>query len=332
MGLLTRGLLSISVFKVKTKEGLAGIAKAASESRYPAAAEEPSTGWGSLADEEVFAAPTGVQLKTYKGFKPAVLTNHNATKTLGLRYYYDQVDPSLVKRFGSSADWRTISNRFAFDILLLDEDEPDQLTALVSTRKQDEITNHVWPALTELVSGEVPPGSLSSASITEEFDPDFFLWLLYMLNENTRIAPNVKLSAILDLNGVFVGRRSSMSQGVDMTRDDLLALVARDRASLGPAKIAIVHYAEPEGYFEIQIHRDGGFQVYRNSKYEDSELKKLSIAVSGQRMVQDVWETILPVIRTQYQDDTAWRQTRRPQFVAWARDELLRLLSGAPGT
>lgn len=321
MGLLTKGLLSVSVLKVKTSAGLDGIAAAAAKNRYPAEPSKLSDGWGSLSDDEAFAGNEGLRL-TYKGFKLGVAANHNETKIVGLRYYYDEIDPGLAKRLGGDVDWQRISNRRAFDVLLLDEHEPDQLTALVASRNDTEMTNYVRPALTDLVSEEEPPGSLASASITEELDPDFFLWLLYKLHKSQRIAPNVKLSGITEMNGTFVGRRNHLTQGVDMFREDSLALVARNRSRLGPAKIAIKHYAEPEGYFEVQLIPDGGFQVYRKSKYDDEELQKLSVALSGQRMVQDVWETILPTIRDTYSQDEEWRESHRDEFVQWSKDEL----------
>ncbi|BDD96555.1 hypothetical protein [Mycolicibacterium fortuitum] len=320
MGLLTKGLLSISVFKVRTTAGLAGIVSAANQRRYPETPTKPSEGWGSLSDDETLAAKDGVRLDL-KSYTVSVATNHNSTPIVALRYYYDEPDPSLIKRFGDS-DWRRTSNRGAFDVFLLDENQPDELTALVATRNDVEVTNYARPALTELVSDEVPPGSITSASITEELDPDFFLWLLYMLHKNLRIAPNVKLSGILDMSGVFVGRRSHLSQGVDMYREDSLALVARNRSKLGPAKIAITHYAEPEGYFELQLFPDSGFQVYRKSKYDDKELKKLPVSLSGQRMVQDVWQTLLPTIRATYSADAEWRSKHRSEFVNWAKEEL----------
>ncbi|SRX93250.1 hypothetical protein MSP7336_01486 [Mycobacterium shimoidei] len=321
MGLLTKGLLSVSVLKVKTSAGLDGIAGAASERRYPSEPTKLSEGWGSLSDDEVFAGNEGLYLP-YKGYKLKVATNHNETNILGLRYYYDEIDTTLAKRLGGDVEWQRISNRRAVDVLLLDEHEPDQLTALVASRNDSEMTEFVRPALTALVSGEVPPGSLSSASITEELDPDFFLWLLYKLHKGERIAPNVKLSGITEMNGAFVGRRNHLTQGVDMFREDSLALVARNRSRLGPAKIGIKHYAEPEGYFELQLIPDGGFQAYRKSKYDDKDLKKLSVALTGQRMVQDIWQTILPPIRDTYRQDKAWRETHREQFVQWAKDEL----------
>jgi hypothetical protein len=313
--------LSISVIKLKTTAGLDEIAATASDSRYPAEPSKLSEGWGSFADDEAFAGNEGLRL-TYRGYKLGVDKNHNGTKFVGLRYYYDEIDRSLARRLGGDVEWQRISNRRAFDVLLLDEDEPDQVTALVSSRNDDEMRNYVRPALTQLVADEKPPGSLQSASVTEELEPDFFLWLLYKLHMGQRIAPNVKLSGITEMNGTFVGRRNHLSQGVDMFREDSLALVARNRSRLGPAKISIVHYAEPEGYFEVQLIADGGFQVYRKSKYDDEELQKLSVAVSGQRMVQDVWQTILPTIRATYRQDARWRTEHREQFVQWAKDEL----------
>ena len=321
MGLLTKGLLSISVLKVKTSAGVEGLADAAGARRYPSEPSKLSEGWGSLSDEEVFAGNDGLRLP-YKGFDLKVTMNHNETKIVGLRYYYDEIDTSLAKRLGGDVEWQRISNRRAFDVLLLDEHEPDQLTALVASRNDTEMTNYVRPALTELVSDEVPPGSISSASVTEELDPDFFLWLLYKLHKGERIAPNVKLSGITEMNGTFVGRRNHLSQGVDMFREDSLALVARNRSRLGPAKIGIKHYAEPEGYFEAQLIPDGGFQVYRRSKYDDKELQKLAVALTGPRMVQDIWQTILPTIRHTYSQDADWRDIHRDQFVQWAKDEL----------
>ncbi|MBB2992138.1 hypothetical protein FHR72_003634 [Mycolicibacterium iranicum] len=326
MGLLTGGHLSISVFKVNTQLGLQGMVTAAEKHRYPADPTEPSNGWGSTSDDPLFAGPEGVRIKKYKGFKLAAAKNHVDTPILALRYYYDLYDPKLVRRFTSDADWRLISVRHSFDVLLLDEGEPNQITALVTTRKADEVDNYVRQALNELVEDETPPGTITSSSVTEELEPDFFLWLLYMHHKNRRIAPMVKLSGISDMNSVYVGKRANMSRGVDMSSEVSLSLVGRNRAAFGPARVALYHYAEPEGYFELQVYPDGGFHIYTGSKYDDQELKKLPPAQSRPRMVQDIWQTILPPIRAAHKADSAWRDSERAQFVKWSKEELKKFL------
>lgn len=322
MGLLSRGHLSISVFKINTTLGLPGIVAAAEARRYPNAATELSHGWGSISDDDTFSRPEGVRLEKYSGYKLAPSKNHNSTDVLALRYYYDSYDTRLVKIFTSDADWRMIAVRNAFDVVLLDENQPDQLTALVTTRKSDEVDSHVRQALSELISEEEPPGSIETASFTEELPPDFFLWLLHMHHKNRRVAPNVKLSGIADMNSVFVGKRANMSRGVDTSSEVTLALVGRNRAVFGPARVALTHLAEPEGYFELQLYPDGGFHVYTSSKYDDKELRKLPAETSRLRMVQDIWQTILPPIRATYAADAAWGESERDAFVTWSKAEL----------
>lgn len=326
MGLLTRGHLSISVFKLNTKLGLAGIATAAEEYRYPSAASELSHGWGSISDDDSFSRADGVRIEKYSGYKLFPVQNHNATNMLALRYYYDRSDPRLVRLFTSDADWRMISVREAFDVVLLDENQPNQLTGLVTTRKPDEIDGHVRQALSELISEDEPAGSVESASFAEELPPDFFLWLLHMHHKNRRVAPNVKLSGIADMNSVFVGKRANMSRGVDMSSEVTLSLVGRNRAAFGPARVALTHFAEPEGYFDLQLFPDAGFHVYTGSKYDDKELRKLPAETSRLRMVQDIWQTILPPIRARYAADTVWRNSERDEFVTWSKTELKGLL------
>ena len=322
MGLLSRGHLSISVFKLNTKLGLAGIASAAEKDRYPSEATELSRGWGSTSDEDSYSRADGVRIKKYSGFKLSPVTNHNKTRALTLRYYYDSYDTRLIRIFTSDADWRMISVREAFDVVLLDENQPDQLTALVTTRKADEVDTQVRNALSELLSEEEPPGSVATASITEELPADFFLWLLYMHHKNRRVAPFVKVSSIADMNSVSVGKRANMSRGVDMSSEVTLSLVGRNRAVFGPARVALTHFAEPEGRFELQLYPDGGFHIYTESKYDDKELRKLPAETSRLRMVQDLWQTILPPVRAAYAADAAWRESEHDEFVAWSATEL----------
>ncbi len=323
MGLVTKGPLSVQVYKLHTERTLDEIAEVINSRTYPSEEGEPSDGWGSIADDHIFVDKYAVRL-TYKGYKPQPQLNHNGIRSLNARYYYDYVNVSLRRRFPDpSLPWTAYYERGAFDVLIMDEGEPEELTALVSTRKREEIRDYVDAALASLVSGTLPPSTVDQASLTEELDSDFFKWLMYKNEHGNVIAEQTVIAEMNAVNADRSGKRSSLTNGASMDREDIIALVARNRAVFGPAKIGVTHNAEPRGYFELELYRDGGFSITRkNSSYRDSDLLELSTAELGLRMIEDIWQIILPKIRDYHRTDVDWRSTDRDEFIVECKAEL----------
>jgi hypothetical protein len=164
---------------------------------------------------------------------------------------------------------------------------------------------------------------LKQLPITEEPDPDFFLWLFYKHHKGVRLAEDVTLGDIdqMQTRGGSVGWRSNYTRGASGERQEILVHVAK-ADSFGPAKLSLNHLSAPQGFFEVKLELDGGFTIYRASEYEDEDLNSMPPAERGRHMIEDLWQIILPKVRNAYHSDAEWRGTRRDEFVEYARSTL----------
>lgn len=323
MGLYTKGLLSTWVFKLHSNLSLEDVAEAIRDAPYPSGAREKATqGWGSFSDDPYYAAKESVAA-TYSGTAPQVTVNHNNSRLIRARYYYDRVDPALVRRFGDSVSWTSTHERHAFDVLFLEEGEPNELTALVSTRTDAQLDHDVIPVLQGLVAEATPAGQVNGASITEELDPDFFLWLVYRLDTGGHVHPTLSISEITSMKTDNIVGRSRFNEGAGSDRPDMMILIASRSGKLGPAKVSFTHTAKPEGYFELELAKDGGFVVLRDSSYDEDDLQDLPPSDAGLRMVEDMWQVVLPKLRSAYALDHDWRAFERDEFIENSRTTIV---------
>ena len=171
------------------------------------------------------------------------------------------------------------------------------------------------------------PGQVDSASITEELDADFFLWLLYRLDGGGHVHAGLSISEIMAINSKNLLGRSRFNDGAGPDRPDMMVLVAGGSGQFGPAKVALTHTKAPPGYFELELHQDAGFVVLRDSSYDDEDLADMPKEELGRRMVEDVWQVVLPTLRFAYKDDTDWFDTERDAFKARCKSSVVSVLS-----
>lgn len=327
MGLFTGGSLSVTVRRL-TGPGcsLDRVAKAMNSRPYPVKPSQLSSGWGSMADDPIYAEKSAVRAQ-FGGSTPAQTTNHNGTPCLRARFYYDYIDLKLRGRLaGEGVPWTAYSERAAFDCIFLDEGEPEELTVLVSTRKSDEVPRNVEKALLDIATAGADPLAIERPTVLQEYSSDFFVWLLYKSDHGNVIGDDVTIAEMNAVKTDRSGKRSAYSNGATLDREELLAQVARNQAQFGPAKVGANHKTEPRGYFEFELFHDGGFSVIRkNSIYRDPLLLELKASEAGQRMVEDVWQEILPKVRRYYRSDSDWRSIDRDQFIVECKDALRKI-------
>lgn len=320
MGVFSRGTLSVHALRLSTDLSLARLSTVAAKALYKNTADKPGQGWGGLSDDGELGSRASSSINIDPG-RPSLGENHNGFATLALRLYFDEVSRALIRRRRVDDHWTAYHERVAVDMLITEDRGVGEYTVLAATRKEDQLKQQVVPALEGLIADE-STGSLKPISINEELDPDLFLWLIAKQHYNEKISDDLALAGIDRAESRLVSWRSSYSGGASADRGDVLANVAKG-AQFGPAKVDLYHFDDPSGYFVMKLELDGGFLMYRQTEYDDKDIKQaLSPEALGKRQVEDVWQVILPKIRSAYAADTDWRSTRREEFVQYAKAEL----------
>ncbi|MEN4446417.1 hypothetical protein [Mycobacterium sp. SM3041] len=201
------------------------------------------------------------------------------------------------------------------------------MTVLASTTNAAELKTVVKPALDKLISAAGGgTGMATDYANTDELDPDIFLWLLYKDAHERELSPEMKLSEIGRMssrNGPIW--RSSFSKGASIYRADILALIAKGNSVFGPAKFSVSYSGKPEGFFEIVLNENLSFSVIRTSEYDDEVLSALPEPEVGPRMVEDVWEILIPAIRLAHSSDKDWHLEKRTVFINECREAVHKL-------
>ncbi|WP_241473177.1 hypothetical protein [Mycolicibacterium neoaurum] len=329
MGLLTKGQINVSVLRLQVGDAeLNNLAETAQ--RYQTS-DKPSVGWGQLSDDPAQAQRASLRT-SFTSVVPTTTANQHGTKTLPMRLYYEEPNTRLRKLFGEIADRREYTERFGVDVLLLDQNEPGALTALVSTTKSNDIKYHVKPALEALVpDGSTGTGLVTDYANTDELDPDIFLWLFFKDAEDRRISPEIKLSGIANMDcrsGPIW--RSRLYRGASVDRAEIKTLIGLGNNIFGPSRFSFFHSASPQGFFDINLNTNLGYSVLRTSEYDEEDLKQLPEAEVGPRMAQDVWQVFIPAIRRAHQNDKLWHASKRVEFINQCRAAIHKLSEPLP--
>lgn len=245
-------------------------------------------------------------------------------RRLRLRYYYDVLDKKVMAAIGANVTWGVMNVRKAFDLTIIENSGEVGTSVLISARDHPTIKNHVVGALKQLFPSSGPAGArVEMDDIPESVNSDFFLWMLYRLDEDQQLASDVSISWVSELSS-----RDGVNRGARFTDDaafgrlDLSALIAIGNSKFGPAKIDI-RDDSLDANFRLEVHFDGGFVAYRDSHYSGVMVPSESL---GFRLSDDLWLTTLPKIRTTYNNDQDWTASGRDKLKAKALERVKDLL------
>lgn len=328
MGVLTKGQLNVRIYKLRTSLSLDKIYDSAVANRYPIDPDHQTTGWGSSWDAEHHIGE--IVTTPFEGGKPQRVTRGDGTaEKLRLRFYWDSLSSTLKKAYGEDTGWRQFHKRDGFDVVIVDGGKDEDHSAIVSTRETSQTRTDVIPALENLLRVGDPGATISSDALPEELEPDLFLWLLHRKKTDTKVVgPGLTITDVNEVDSFdSQKRRGKYGSGAGDDRVDLLAMIAKGHARLGPAKISVHDDLDPEANFDMHLFHDGGFSVFRTSRYKDHAVADPNSNVFGHRLVEDVFESVLPRIRTTYRNDSDWRSTGRAEYIAQSKvdlDELTR--------
>ncbi|QTJ64956.1 hypothetical protein HYG77_04655 [Rhodococcus sp. ZPP] len=323
MGILTKGQLNIRIYKLRTSMSLDKIYDAAVGLRYPIDPEHQTTGWGSSWDSNVHIGQV-VTVAFSGGMPQRVLRENGTAERIRLRFYWDRVSSTLKRSYGESSGWRHYHERDAFDVVIFDGGQESDHSVLVSTRETKHTRADVIPALENLMNAADPGATVSSDNLPEELDPDLFLWLLYRHKSTSKeVGRGLTITDVDEIDSLDLqSRRGRYGSGAGVDRVDLLAMIAKGQARLGPAKISVHDDLDPEADYDLHLWHDGGYSVFRSSRYKDRNVADHTSNTFGHKLVEDVFLSVLPRIRSAYSHDEAWRSTLRKEFIAASKVEL----------
>lgn len=312
MGRLTGGLIAIKPVKLKTKLTLDEVRDCAIAAAYNGEGESASAGWGSSDDDDsVLDAPVIARLSVGA---PALLpATDRLPRRLRMRYYWDQLDKRLLRMAGAGADWSRLHVRRAVDVVIFDDRTDGKLSVLLSSRDIRQLNSDAIPALRALTKDADGSSTLETEELAEGLDPDFFTWLLYKLQgPDPTVGQSVQLNVITEISSrdrLFRGAR--FTEEATFERIELAALIAMGKTRFGPAKVGVT-VDDLDAYFHMELHLDGGFVAYRDSQYDSADL--IPPFELGHTLVDDLWATVLPRVRDQYNADSDWRLGGRDKF------------------
>lgn len=309
--------------RVKFSGTLEDLAAAVVGSLYPSEPTEPTEGWGSIHDDEsTLGRSAGLKLHAHASAVQEA--TDSLPKRLRLRYYYDEIDRSLLRHFGDTRNWKQVYNRHAFDVIIFDGDEDNGFPVLVSLRDIRGFNSRGVSAVRSLFSEIDDQISIQTETIPESLNSNFFQWLLYRLSQDNKLTDDVFLDLIREMStsdGMLRGAR--FTEDAAMERLEVASLLAKGNAKFGPAKLC-VESVSLDATFEFELFLDGGFSAFRSSHYGLAELRSDEL---GLVMVEDLWWRLLPAIRAAYNSDMDWIENGSQKIQDLAADAVAMQLS-----
>lgn len=328
MSLTTAGSISVTPIRIETGASLESLVDAARERPYKG--EVPTAGWGSVfvGDEAVGRrgrggrpAPSAPDLLPEGDFHP---------QQFRARFLWDQVDKDAIALLGELADDALVHQLQATDITLTETPEEGVLLGLLGLRRRSQIDGHVIPGLRELLLSVDDNTMIYSDSSPIDFgDEDFFHWLLYRAHYDPKVTEAIKLRGVRSISSQDNRRRgAAISEGADLDRPELLALISGNGTKFGPAKV-VLSDRQLGLDADMELRLDGGFSIYVGSSEYDVVLPRVEV---GLRLVQDVAFKIIPELKSAYESDSRWPKVHRAKFLADSRSQLTAALlpNGCP--
>lgn len=334
MGVLTSGLITVTPVRIHTELTLGKLRSLSMEpaARYNPHADKASHGWGGPDDDD-FALGLPVTAALDVGAPQLVEARDGVPSRLRLRYYWDEPSPQVLRSLGAAANWRSWHVRRAVDLVVF-ADRAGSYSAVISTRDARVLKAHPLRALRDLVGEETEQdgggnggGRVESDGLPESLPHDFFSWLLYKLNGDGVIGRDVALQAVNELSSrdrLLRGARFTDTATLD--RIELAALITMGDHRFGPAKIGI-EVKDLDAAFDLELHLDGGFKVYRTSSYDSRQVADVD---QGHELVEDYWSVVAPRLRAAYANDTTWTSRGRAQLRDGAISLIRRILPPEP--
>lgn len=318
MPVTSQGHITITSMVARANTELSTLMSLASNELYEGV---PSRGWGSLVDgrEEMLSRPSRERINPSR--PDVVDPSNNYPSQLRLRLYWDELDKRLFE-VSQPGDDESRYYRFDATDVIVCESKTDEFLILVSTRNPKQLKNFAIPALRDLFQAADSGSQLTVDSSPLAFqNDDIFRWFIHRTATAPDLSDEISLVAVDSINSLDTLKRvSALTQGADLDRPELLALLANSSTSFGPGKILVADHVLALG-IGLELRMDGSFSVLRGeSDYEDE--RGLSAAEKGIRLVLDATFRVIPELQRLYNADSSWRSVERAASIASARRKL----------
>ncbi|MBB2974480.1 hypothetical protein FHX49_000021 [Microbacterium endophyticum] len=309
MSNFTFGKLSVTVVRVETSADLPSIA--AQMARKPPSYEGLVPGWGTPWDDEdglgnfTGPPPTGAPVVDPEAAEWP-------SRVIGRLYYW--TPDRTARRFVQSDQPGAAQRLRACDFLISTLAEGSLMVAM-SSRNRAEQDRTFEPALRSLIQSVDSQAQIQmDTSPIDLNDPDIYMWMLNRLGSNPHLGQGLELLSVREITSRDpLARGANLSQGVDLTRRELQALITNDSIEFGPAKV-VLHHEETDATFDFEVFIDGGFTVHTTETHYRESMARSAV---GWRAVADLSYRVIPALRDAYRaDNELWKDVDRRDFIA----------------
>lgn len=313
MSNLTTGPLSVQAMRITGSVTLADLAVKLNEVR-PLLSTRRS-GWGNPNDDDDEVNRIGGEATP----NPVTVepSHANVPEHLYGRFYWYELDTiarRAVRAFQpDEVDEEELFFRLrAFDIVVNLSATEGELDLFVTSRDKDKLDATLLPALrAALVSLDANARILPDTSPLDLVNHDFFLWLIRRYAAEPKLAPDLTLKEmrVIRSRDTF-DYGTELSQGVDLARRELLALITNDSVLFGPAKMAVDERVL-NAFVDFELFIDGGFTAHLTMCKFGQPMGR---AAKGPAAFLALAYDLIPAMRTAYEADGAWRSHLRDDF------------------
>lgn len=319
MPLLTRGAISVTPLLIHSPLSLHEIAGAMSENKPSPLDLIP--GWGALTDDPDIIGMLANRFEANVGQPHIQPQDDLLPERLEARFYWWDLDKSALRYEGYESKHDAMKAN-AVDIVLTAGGQ-DEMVAFVSTKNASQIANDVIPQL-EYISSQ-PSSSNSSSSAAEAYDdvdPDFFFWLVFRALNESEISSNLQIIELREAHSQDHAHRGTrLSQGVDPSRGEFLALLAQNTTEFGPVKITIGSQF-PDAVIDCELDFYRKFSLIRGRSEFEGAPEGATPEQVNVLLAMQLANNTFPDLIEAWRSDSAWTAEARQSYRDRSRTEL----------
>lgn len=319
MPLLTRGAISVTPLLIRSALSLDEIADAMAENKPSPLDLVP--GWGSLTDDPDIIGMLANRFNTDVGHPRIQPQDDLLPERLEARLYWWELDKSALRYEGYESKHDAMRAN-AVDIVLTAGDA-GEIVSFVSTKNVPHISNDIVPQLEHISS--LPSSSKSSnatAAAYDDVDPDFFFWLVFRALNDPAISSNLQIIELREAHSEDHAHRGTrLSQGVDPSRGEFLALLAQSTTEFGPVKITIGSQS-PDAVIDCELDFYRKFSLIRGRSEFEGAPEGATPEQVNVLLAMQLANNTFPDLIEAWRADSAWTPEARQSYRDRSRTEL----------
>lgn len=321
MSTTTSGQISITPVRIVADATLDEIHEAVASTRLRYASRLDEPGWGSVRDETDDLLGQVMTRSISAGRPEPKITPEVYPEQVRARLYWDEPDRALERAFSEQIEVAATRRLRAADVTIAPGSREGEFLGLLGERNETRLKHYVLPSVEKAVHLIDPRGLVLKDDNDLEFgDDDFFRWILYRATHSPQLNSDLIVERIRAMsNQDMAYRPTNLSNGVELDRPELLALLIGTLNRFGPAKFVVSSDAL-QLRLSLEVTKTGQFSIYRgDSEYELEPGENLAADEEGLRLLQDAAFEVLPELRRLHSADGEWREKHRDEFALEAK-------------